>query len=163
MPLSEPVSYHVKQKLTRVLSALHATPVSVPITDSQVTYLSGHLSVGFMQLCPGPGCIAEWKCMFFQLLSGIKLKLVNKMMQSNYLCVTLHVKRKKLLIFTVFTWFLIHEKIQDGDQLFWWRHRPPTATPPITYTTTCREDQKLSTEGKIVLKYCNISKTQGGG
>ena len=27
MPLSEPVSYHVKQKLTRVLSVFHATPV----------------------------------------------------------------------------------------------------------------------------------------
>ena len=52
MPLSEPVSYHVKQKLARVLSVFHATPVSVPITDSQVTYLSEHLSVGFMQ--PGP-------------------------------------------------------------------------------------------------------------
>ena len=34
MPLSEPVSYHVKQKLTRVLSVFHATPVSVPIKDS---------------------------------------------------------------------------------------------------------------------------------
>ena len=34
VPLSEPVSYHVKQKLTRVLSVFHATPVSVPITDS---------------------------------------------------------------------------------------------------------------------------------
>ena len=32
--LSEPVSYHVKQKLTRVLSVFHATPVSVPIRDS---------------------------------------------------------------------------------------------------------------------------------
>ena len=32
--LSEPVRYHVKQKLTRVLSVFHATPVSVPITDS---------------------------------------------------------------------------------------------------------------------------------
>ena len=30
VPLSEPVSYHVKQKLMRVLSAFHATPVSVP-------------------------------------------------------------------------------------------------------------------------------------
>ena len=26
--------YHVKQKLTRVLSVFHTTPVSVPITDS---------------------------------------------------------------------------------------------------------------------------------
>ena len=41
--------------------------------------------------------------MFFQLLSGIKVKLVDKMMQSNYLRVILHVKRKKLLILTVFT------------------------------------------------------------
>ena len=31
MPLSEAVRYHVKQKLTRVLSMFHATPVSVPI------------------------------------------------------------------------------------------------------------------------------------
>ena len=34
VPVSEPVSYHVKQKLTRVLSVFHATPVIVPITDS---------------------------------------------------------------------------------------------------------------------------------
>ena len=59
MPLSEPVSYHVKQELKRVLSAFHVTPVSVPRTDSQVTYLSGHLSVGFMQ--PGPGLKTEVK------------------------------------------------------------------------------------------------------
>ena len=48
VPFSEPVSYHVKQKLMRVLSAFHATPISVPITDSEVTYLSGNISVGFM-------------------------------------------------------------------------------------------------------------------
>ena len=36
--------------------------------------------------------------MFLQLLSGIKVKLVDKVMQSNYLCVTLHVKRKKLIL-----------------------------------------------------------------
>ena len=33
VPLTELVSYHVKQKLTRVQSACRATPVSVPITD----------------------------------------------------------------------------------------------------------------------------------
>ena len=33
VPLSEPVSDHVKQYLTRVLSAFHTTPVSVTITD----------------------------------------------------------------------------------------------------------------------------------
>ena len=31
MPLSEPVSYHVKQKLTTVLSAFHATLISVSV------------------------------------------------------------------------------------------------------------------------------------
>ena len=55
VPFSEPVSYHVKQKLKRVLSAFHATPISVPITDSEVTYLSGNLGVGYMQ--PGPGSL----------------------------------------------------------------------------------------------------------
>ena len=43
------------------------------------------------------------------------------------------------------------------------RHKPPAVPPPTKYTSSCREDQRLSTEGKIVLKYCNISKTQGGG
>ena len=33
--------------------------------------------------------------MFFQLLSGIRVQLVDKMMLSNNLCVLLHVKRKK--------------------------------------------------------------------
>ena len=46
----------------------------------------------------GVQAIFDWKCMFFQLLSGIKVKLVDKVMQSNYLCVTLHVKRKKLIL-----------------------------------------------------------------
>ena len=81
--------------------------------------------------------------------------------QSNYLCVILHDKRKKLLILIVFTWFLILDKIQDGYHV-WWRHRPPATPPPIKYTSSCREDQRLSTEGKIVLKFCDISKTQGG-
>ena len=52
--------------------------------------------------------------MFFQLFS--KVKLVDETMQSNCLCVILHVKRKKLLIHTVFTRFLILDKIQDGGQ-----------------------------------------------
>ena len=33
--------------------------------------------------------------MFFQLFSTINVKLVDEMMQINYLCVILHVKRKK--------------------------------------------------------------------
>ena len=85
-------------------------------------------------------------------------------MQSNYLCVILQIKRKKLLILNVFTWFLILYKIQDGsqdDDHVWWRYRPPAAPPPKKYTSFCREDERLSTECKIVSKYCNIWKTQG--
>ena len=48
--------------------------------------------------------------MFFCLLSGIKVKLVDKMMQNKYLCVTLHVKRKKILILTVFTQTQLFER-----------------------------------------------------
>ena len=40
--------------------------------------------------------------MVFQLFSGIKVKFVDNMMQSNYLCFILQVKRKKLFILTVF-------------------------------------------------------------
>ena len=50
----------------------------------------------------------------FQLFSGIKEKRLDKVMQSNYLCVVLLVKRKKLLIVTIFTRFLVLEKMQDG-------------------------------------------------
>ena len=35
---------------------------------------------------------------------------------------------------------------------------PPAAPPPIKYTSSCTEDQRLSTEGKNVSKHCNISK-----
>ena len=37
-----------------------------------------------------------------------------------------------------------------------------TTTHKIIYTSSCWEDQRLFTEGKIVLKYYNISKTLGG-
>ena len=33
VPLSEPVSNHVKQEIRRVLSVFDVTPVSVPLTD----------------------------------------------------------------------------------------------------------------------------------
>ena len=84
----------------------------------------------------------------FQLLLGIKEKLLDKMMQSNCLCVVLLVKRKKLLIVTVFTWFPALEKIQDGNHV-WWRYRHPAVPPRIKYTSSCREGQRLSTKGKI--------------
>ena len=61
-----------------------------------------------------------------------KSKNMAKMIQSAYLCVILHVKRKKLPFLAVLTWFLILDKIQDGDHV-WWRHRPPAVPPPIKY------------------------------
>ena len=55
------------------------------------------------------------------------------MIQSTYLCVILQVKHQKLSILTVFSWFLILDKIQDsgqdGDHV-WWRHKPPVAHHP---------------------------------
>ena len=41
--------------------------------------------------------------MFFQLLSTIKVNLVAKITQSVYLCVTFHVKHKKLPFLAVLT------------------------------------------------------------
>ena len=106
--------------------------------------------------------VFEW--VFFQHLSGIKVKLVDEMMQNTYLCVILHVKRQKLLILTVLTWSLILDKIQDrvgdGDHV-WWRHRSPAAPPPIKYARFCGENQRISTEGKIVSK-SPAPRTRGG-
>ena len=99
--------------------------------------------------------------MFFQLLSTIKVNLVAKIMQSVYLCVIFHVKHRTLPFLEVLTWFPILGD-QDGVRC-WWRHRPPAALPPIKHTSSCSEDQRLSTKGKIVSKYCNISKTLGRG
>ena len=45
--------------------------------------------------------------MFFQLLSTIKEKTVDKMMQSAYLCVILYVKHKKIPFLGILTGFLI--------------------------------------------------------
>ena len=105
----------------------------------------------------------------FQLFSTLKVKLVGRMMQSKYLpvCVILQVKRKKIYILPFFTWFLILDKTQAGGQdgkLVLRCHRNPAVPPPTKYTSSCREDQRLSTEGKILLKHCNISKTikEGG-
>ena len=68
---------------------------------------------------------------------------------------------QKMAIYRGLTWFLILVKFKMAT--FWWRHRPPAAPPPIKYTSSCWEDQSLSTEGKIVSKYFNISKTQKRG
>ena len=107
-----------------------------------------------------------WKYLFFQLLSTIKVNLVAKILQSTYLCVIFHVNHKTLPFLAVLSWFLLLGKIQDGGQdgyHCWWRHRPPAAPLPIKYTSPCWEEQRLSTKGKLVSKYCNISKTPGRG
>ena len=91
----------------------------------------------------------------FSPFSTIKVKLVD---ESSYLCVILHVKHKKIPFIAILTWFLILGKIEDGDHC-WWRHLPSAAPPPIKYTSSCWEDQRLSTKGEIVSKYCNRSKT----
>ena len=77
-------------------------------------------------------------------------------MQSTYLCVIFHVKYKKLIFLAVLTWFLILGKIQDGGQdgdHCCWCHIPPAAQPPIKYTSSCWENQRLFAKGIIVSKY----------
>ena len=108
--------------------------------------------------------INEIAC-FFNFLT-IKVKLVDEMIQSAYLLVIIQVEHKKLPFTAILTWFLILGKIQDGGQEgdhSWWRHRPPAAPPPIKYTSSCWENQRLFVKDKIVSKYCNISKTLGRG
>ena len=100
---------------------------------------------------------------FFNFFSTIKVNLEAKIIQSAYFVLFfLPSTKKKSPFLAVLTWFLILSKIQDGGH-FWWRHSPPAAPPPIKYTSSCREYQRLSTEGKIVSKQCNISKTLVGG
>ena len=106
----------------------------------------------------------SWNYVFSQLLSTIKWNLVAKIMQSAYLCVIFHIKHKNVPFLAVLIWFLIPAKIQDGRQdggHCWWRYRPPAAPPLLKYTTSCKEGERLSTRGKIVSKYFNISKTPG--
>ena len=67
----------------------------------------------------------------FSTFSTIKVKLGEKMIQSIYLCVILQVKHKKLPFIAMLSWFLILDKIQDGDHC-WWRQRT-LAAPPPTY------------------------------
>ena len=67
----------------------------------------------------------------------------------------------KKYIYIYFTWFLILDKTQSGgqdDKLVLRCHRSPAVPPPTKYTSLCREDQRLSIEGKILLRHCNVSK-----
>ena len=116
----------------------------------------------------GGRAVFEWKFMLLYLLSTVKAKPVDKMKQSTYLCVILHVKHKKLPILSVLTWFLILGKIQDGGQggyHVWWRHRSEAATLPIKYSLSCWEDQSLFDERKAFSKYwwtLTYQKLKGG-
>ena len=62
-----------------------------------------------------------------------------------------------------FPWFLIIlDKTQSGgqdDNLVLRCHRNPAVPTPTKYTSLCREDQRLSIEGKILVRHCNIAKT----
>ena len=69
---------------------------------------------------------------------------------------------QKIPFFAVLIWFLILGKVEDGGQCgdhYCWRHRAPAAPPPINIPHW--EDQRLSTEGKSVSKYRNMSKNSG--
>ena len=60
-----------------------------------------------------------WVKMYdFQLFSGIKVKFVDKMMQSNYLYVTLRVEHKKIFILTVLTRWHSHKMADKMATMF---------------------------------------------
>ena len=104
-----------------------------------------------------------WKYMFFQLLSTIKVNLLAKILQSAYIYnLIVHVKHKILPFLAVLTCFLTLGKIQDGDHC-WWRHRPSAAPPPLKHTSSCWEDQRLSTKVKIALKYSVLQHIKKSG
>ena len=98
---------------------------------------------------------------FFQLFSTIKVKtrLWNDT-KCFFMCYFTYRQKTKLPFISILTWFLIHGKIQDGNHN-WWLHWPSAAPPPVKYTSTCWEGQRLSSKGKIVSKHCNISKILG--
>ena len=103
--------------------------------------------------------------MFFQLFYfTIQINLVAKIMRRACLCVIFLLKHKKSPFLAVLAWFLILDKIQDGDHC-WRRHRPPAASPPTKYTLSCRGDQRLSTRVKSfeILQHIENSNGWEGG
>ena len=73
--------------------------------------------------------------MFFQLLSTIKVKLVDEMMHSAYLCVILRVKHKKLSFLAVLPFFPIQFK--DGDHSLVTSQASNSAPTHKIYTSFC--------------------------
>ena len=113
-------------------------------------------------ICTRWEAIFGWKYMFFWTSFKKKSKSCGLNHAKCLFMCYFSCKAKKKLFPAVLTWFLILGKIHDGDHC-WWRHRAPVAPPPIKYTLSCKEDQRLPTESKIVSKYCNRSKTRGRG
>ena len=71
-----------------------------------------------------------------------------------FIYVILNVKHEKIRIYRGCNLIVVH---------CWWRHRPTATLLPIKYTSSFWKDQRFSTESKIVLKYCNISKILARG
>ena len=71
-----------------------------------------------------------------------------------FIYVILNVKHEKIPIYRGCNLIVVH---------CWWRHRPTATLLPIKYTSSFWKDQRFSTESKIVLKYCNISKILARG
>ena len=101
--------------------------------------------------------------MFFQLLSTIKANLVAKFMQSAYLCVIFHVKHKENFSrFKLdFQFFLKSKMVAKmaftfGDVTGLQQHHHSKNIPHLV-------TKIKGFPGKIVSKYCNISKTPRRG
>ena len=101
----------------------------------------------------------EYCCCIYMWIMAKMNEWMNE--QVNELCVILNVKPKKLSR----SFYLISNSWLYPRRRPRWRpcFVPPVAPPPIKYISSCWEDQRLFTEGKIVSKYCNISKPPGRG
>ena len=91
------------------------------------------------------------KMHIFQLLSTIKIKLVNRMKQSTYLCFILHIMHKRIT----------DGKILDGD-LVWWCHRPPAVLPSINIPYLEEKIEGFSLKVKSFLNNATLPKLYGG-
>ena len=133
-------SVAVRSSLARILSQVQWWSVSMVTRYDVISRKwSGHFSV---------------KVQFFSTFFNNKSKSCGLNHAKCLFMCYFSSEEQKVAIFRGFNRFLILSKIQDGGQggdHCWWRHRPPAAPPPIKYTL------------KGVSKYCNKSKTLGGG
>ena len=94
--------------------------------------------------------LSENAC-FFQILSTIKEKLVDEVIQSSYLCCFTYQAQKT----PVLIWIL------GGDHCCW-RHRAPAAPPPIKYTSL-RKIKGFPLKAKVFRNTATYQKTLGRG